>query len=229
MQHYMGENEYDIDNPLANIEVIWPSMDFVARTAHTYSKRTSLPNIEMPSFGFFSSDAFNESDLLCLQRLKRYEIAAPEMISIPTLPHIKTYARLLDGEDRTKNYLAWAMLTSACLSKGAQGFTEKNLFKQELRGYSNFELGVLFVSRVQKQNVGRQYSCYSQQCQCSSDQSVAVVPLPFPYKVRPLPYQDSPESEDFCETPYFHQVTASSIIRGKCQLTPYGKFISQQM
>lgn len=229
MHHYMGENESDIDDPLANVEVIWPSMECMARTAQAYSKLTPLPNADMSGFCFFSSEAFNESDLLCLQRLKRYEPSSPEIITVPALPHIKTYARLLQKDGKNKKHLAWAMLTSACLSKGAQGFTEKNLNNQELRGYSNFELGVLFASRVQEHQIGRLYSCYSQDCQCDSEKGIAVVPLPFPYEIRPLPYQDTPGSEDFCETPYFHQVTANSITRGKCLLTPYGKYLSQQI
>jgi hypothetical protein len=229
MHHYMGESESDIDDPLGNVEVIWPSMDFMARTAQAYSKLAPLPNIDISGFSFFSSEAFNESDLLCLQRLKRYEPSSPEMITVPALPHIKTYARLLERDEKDKKHLAWAMLTSACLSKGAQGFTEKNLNNQELRGYSNFELGVLFVSRMKEHQSGRLYSCYSQRCQCDSENGGAVVPLPFPYDIRPLPYQDTPGSEDFCETPYFHQVTANSITRGKCLLTPYGKYLSQQI
>ena len=120
-------------------------------------------------FVFFSSDGFNQSDRACLSQMSLYEPCEPSPLPIALSPHIKKYFRLLNGKtgeddddhnDRGEgsNYLAWMMLSSACLSRGAQGFTMKKRSDHNLeqpptdndeRVYSNFELGVLFVSRLQ--------------------------------------------------------------------------------
>lgn len=232
ISQYMGGRVKD--DPLQVVDVIWPSMEYATRAVDAYSKFCPGPVDSFSNFCFFSSSSFNESDLSCLQRLKRYETSTPAMVNIPILPHIKSFARLLDGTNVEQDHLAWLMLTSACLSKGAQGFSEKQKlkgFEDEIRGYSNFEVGVLFVSRCRGDQFDRKYSCFPTKCHCNSCKNVQdfTIPLPIPYNIRPPPFQNDSDREDFCETPFFHQITKHSMIHGKCLLTPYGKFLSENL
>merc|ERR1711862_2492 len=54
-----------------------------------------------------------------------------------------------EKKDDEKEYISWFLLTSACLSKGAQGYVTPNrIFGSNSTSYKNFELGVLFCSRL---------------------------------------------------------------------------------
>ena len=73
----------------------------------------------------------------------------------PLVPHIKSFGRILAQKKNNNNnkhaLFACFMLTSACLSCGVQGQPEHNDnvdVKDARTAYSNFELGVLFCSRL---------------------------------------------------------------------------------
>lgn len=129
----------------------------------------------------FSTKAFNGTDLECLSRMSLYE-TCQEVMPWVLSPHIKTFARVLhsDCDDSEDDYhednmcehhdLAWIMLTSACLSRGAQGSVKRkntgtsNATNGDYGHFSNFELGVLFTSRLQGNSQSdRLYTSYPQQ------------------------------------------------------------------
>eukprot|EP00957_Ditylum_brightwellii_P208985 15359762-Ditylum_brightwellii.AAC.1 len=129
---------------------------------------------------FLSSTTFNTIDLSCISRMALYDTTGkPNCVPWTLSPHIKTFGRLLRNDDddeesvskddvcynikegqhhhslRQKKQqkihrLGWIILTSACLSNGAQGKAVKDrCYDSDEMSYSNFELGVLFCSRIQ--------------------------------------------------------------------------------
>lgn len=173
-----------------------------------------------------------------------------EPINLPQIPftlspHIKTYTRLLNNNylrsyDASSSTIqndidgfGWIMLTSACLSRGAQGYANKMNVGCEYTGersYLNFELGVLFVSRLQGYpDSDRLYSSYSNSCSCCKDNGDRrIIKMPIPFNMRPQPYQIDPDEPEFSETPYFHMMSRNSLISGPCSLTPFGNWFLNQ-
>jgi len=89
----------------------------------------------------------------------RFEPSIPQQ-SHPLTPHIKSVARLFEGDERAlkldygigkaESYFSYFLLTSACLSHGAQGIVKESVgCSDDTLSYSNFELGVMFCSRLQ--------------------------------------------------------------------------------
>ena len=167
------------------------------------------------------------------------------------IPHIKTIARVFGGNDyrmrkdfgvgRAEETLSWLLLTSACLSRGAQG----DVPSQRAPGsnaleYSNFELGVLFCSRLQgDQSTDRLYCWKPAQCSCSHLKHAAgthrsnsigtrLIHLPVPFCWRPARYQEDEDETDFCETPYFHEIPKGTATDGRMLITPYGKALADK-
>lgn len=254
VRQYMGRDDPDDlsasdTNMIEKVDIIWPTMDYMDRI-NAYHTKMSHGETNFSHFVFFGSDGFNDSEHAILSQMKTYDgNVDPSLTTVPLTPHIKTYARLLEGENfqgpsSDTNYLAWAMLSSACFSKGAQGHTDKkiNAFEhKDEKSYSNFELAVLFVSRLQGDTTSdRLYSSYPTSCTCRhGDTDVQkignafaesnVIGLPFPFKLRSKPYQpDSTESE-FCETPFFDKLSMQSVCSGMCLQTPFGRFVSNSM
>ena len=146
------------------------------------------------------------------------------------------------------------MLTSACLSRGAQGQpTPYRDPATDSMSYSNFELGVLFCSRLVGDNkFDRMYvSDPNHQCGCQcgkgkrfyfkdhnfeedSDNSaflkcVKKVHLPIPYQLRPTPYQDDPDSDFMSHTPYLNDIPDGTGCVGNMKLTPLGQKIADDV
>ena len=174
-----------------------------------------------------------------------YEPTILPQIPFTLSPHIKTYTRLLIKEvlpscetssstiQNGVDGFGWIMLTSACLSRGAQGYANKMNVGCEYtseRSYLNFELGILFVSRLQGYpESDRLYSSYSKSCSCRKDHdNKRIIKMPTPFNMRPKPYQIDPDEAEFCETPYFHMMSRKSLMTGLCSLTPFGNWFLNQ-
>lgn len=209
---------------------------------------------------FLSSDSFAELDRSVISRMALFEPSHPlQMPFTSSSLHIKSIYRLLDLNDhqhsqssdcteaKAKEFF-WFMLTSACLSKGAQGkaTVRRGPEEHDEMSYSNFELGVLFCSRLQEYDSDRLY-VYDPQlkgCQCGSKEKnhkarlrnstpnnplfldcVRKIHLPVPFKIRATSYQTDKDYDFFCATPYLHEVTDGT--KGNMKLTPYGQKLAE--
>ena len=147
----------------------------------------------MNSFCFNSSRTFNGCDLEFIARMAKYQPSTPcqlshrsskgntvEPVVSPRAPHFKSIARLFQNHVAMQKrdvppadaYFSWFLLTSACLSTGAQGAvvvddvsdrkTDKSYDYSSSSSpstsdastvaYRNFELGVLFASHLPKKS-----------------------------------------------------------------------------
>lgn len=164
-----------------------------------------------------------------------FEPSVPEQRPSTLTPHFKSVARLFEGSDyrirkdygvgKTEESFSWFLLTSACLSRGAQGDATLNKAPgSDAVSYSNFELGVLFCSRLQgRDETDRLYCWKPAHCSCSRPSSGArLIHLPVPYCFRPARYQEHEDEAEFCETPYFHEIPAGTGGVGHMRITPWG-------
>ena len=149
---------------------------------------------------FLSSDAFNRIHTDCLARMVQWE---PTPQHPPqSLPHIKSIARLLHHRPPgVAEGFAWFLLTSACLSQGAQGieYRKTDAYGKEhcMVSYRNFELGVLFCSQralPMSPQPSRIYCYQPSRCTCETGslQRHRLIHLPLPYQCRPVPYAEDP-------------------------------------
>jgi len=222
---------------------------------------------------FLSSVSFSKLDRSCISRLALFA-PLPNAMPYASAPlHFKSICRLLrldndkspTGSNKdiskmkrepsdvsTREYLSWFMLTSACLSKGAQGQpTPHRDPTSDRTSYSNFELGVLFCSRLVGDNkfdrlyvseddpdrgargcwCGRGERMYHPRARAHTHasllESVRKVRLPVPYRLRPAPYQEDPESDFMSRTPYMHEVPDGTGCVGNMKLTPFGQRVAR--
>mmetsp|Transcript_17221 Transcript_17221/g.19932 ORF Transcript_17221/g.19932 Transcript_17221/m.19932 type:complete len:867 (+) Transcript_17221:123-2723(+) len=251
--------EDQADDVLKQAHIVWPTKKEMKRIRNNTKANFGDMSDEDPPedgqhFVFLSTEAFNEIDLSVLSCMTQYEVPKLSPINFSLSPHIKTYARVMHSKKKYVNGfqkmihknkknedtdLAWVMLTSACLSRGAQGYTvKKNGFEaNDERGYTNFELGVIFCSRLEgKSSTDRLYRCYSNtSCDCAETQTWMkndgkqyfpyIVHLPIPYEMNSKTYQSEPDGDSyqFLEDPYFNEITSKSIVKGNMSLTPCGK------
>ena len=192
---------------------------------------------------FFSAESFNRLHWDCLSRMVLYESSVPAQRPILLTPHFKSVARLFDGKSdyrirkelgvpKCEAYFSWFLLTSACLSRGAQGevaaaATRPRVVQGGLHSYANFELGVLFTSRKDRLYCWKPMSCC---CNAASTGSTTtrLIHIPSPYCFRPAPYVAHEDDEEFCETPYFHEILRDNACAGNLLATPYGKALAEQ-
>ena len=169
-----------------------------------------------------------------------FEPSHPNQMVTNRSPHIKSYARLFEGNEyqlrkdygveKAEECMSWFMLTSACLSRGAQGeAVPLRGFESDDMTYSNFELGVLFVSRLRADPQSDRMYCWKpSRCQCghgrgsAQKSKVQMIHLPMPYCMRPRAYQPDDEDPDMCATPYFHEIPRGTGFVGQMRLTPLG-------
>lgn len=223
------------------------------------------------AFVFLSPDNFNKLDRSVIRRMAVYDHCQKVMPYKSTSLHFKSICRLLQiNNDQqkstssglmaapvppdTREYLSWFMLTSACLSRGAQGQpTPYRDPTTDSMSYSNFELGVLFCSRMvgDSQN-DRLYVSdpnHVNGCQCGKGKrfykywqangellpnfvdNVKKVHLPVPYNLRPKSYQQDPDSDMMSWTPYLTipKNNTSSASVGNMKLTPLGEKIARDL
>lgn len=237
---------------LNQTDIIWPTMKFM-RTIHDRLQAARSPSPESvleldteiskpvsakdevvsSGFVFLSSEAFNTIDFPCISRMSTYEPSSPNQITPWRAPHFKSYLRLLESnrEKLCQNYgkaaenLSWFLLTSACLSRGAQGTpTRMRSLESDETTYSNFELGVLFCSRLQgDRKSDRLYCSRPFECACGKlAKSQNLIHLPIPYSLRTKSYQPDQDEADFLFTPYFHEIPQGTGCVGQMKLTPLG-------
>lgn len=256
---------------IQHIDIVWPTQDLIEEQRSKAIGSISSPKSvkedmdtttspvpesstasEESGYLFLSSETFNDIDLDCISQMVLYEPITDSSRSY--VPHIKGIARLFNGNDyslcqkygvaKCQEFFPWFLLTSACLSLGAQGVEERKQASSRLMSassslpssstlspvsvtYSNFELGVLFVSRLQGNRLtDRIYGLHPRQhCSCHRSDTSSLsrtIHLPIPYGVRPRRYQPDPDEAEFSETPYFHEIMVASLCVGNMRLTPLG-------
>ena len=230
------------------------SKSVAAASDHVIAKVRSkaTPSEHGSSFVFMSSTTFNSCEETCISRMAMFESSDPPQRPHALAPHIKTLARCVRGKTersrlkdihgRAKEYFSWFMLTSSCLSLGAQGKSTTlpsprcSLSDENVVSYANFELGILFTSRLNERHHGRQrlYCFKPRKCSCdtmpfSADRT--LIHLPVPYNLRPKPYvnRNCEESADMVATPFLHDVIPETRCVGNMLLTPYGKSLMKKL
>lgn len=128
----------DYRDILDSLDIYWPSQSFFESIAQQKSKRRKLGGEEKddensyentdPMRGFYcfhSTQNFNTNNLAVISRMVQYKTAVSRQIPLILCPHIKTVSRLLgdyyENDSRFEHAFSWFILTSACLSRGAQG------------------------------------------------------------------------------------------------------------
>ena len=234
---------------LDSLDIYWPSMSFFKSIAEQKSKKRKLDKTveeeikdyakHDPMKGFYcfhSSQNFNTNDLSVISRMVQYVPPKTPQIPVVLCPHIKSIARILgdyyENDSRFEHSFSWFMLTSACLSRGAQGrIPEMCGFEADadLMSYSNFELGVMFCSSTGGGVLGqnRLYGFRPKECRCL-DGFGNLVHLPVPYQLRAAPYQPDEDDATMCETPFFHELSEGVGSAGHMALTPFGSKINEK-
>lgn len=140
------------------------------------------------------------------------------------------------GVVKAQETFSWILLTSACLSRGAQGdIPSKRPAGSDALEYANFELGLLFCSRLQGNPYTDRLYCWKPaQCTCTTPASgnlsasnqtrrgPRLIHMPVPFSFRPVRYQEDEDEMTFCETPYFHEIPNGTITKGYMRCTPLG-------
>lgn len=243
---------------LQRLEVFWPTCYFVERASThqvtldqelTFSPKqqdSRSPSISGEGgFLFLSSESFNKIGVDCLARMSMYEPTCQQ--GKVMVPHFKSIARIYEGCDypirktyglpKCEEYFSWFLLTSACLSRGAQGERQEDDQKSYL-SYTNFELGVLFSTRMggTRCSSNRLYCFQPLRCICgkppstkpASEATAALVHLPCPYSFHPPSYTDECSEEiSFRETPFFHEIMDGTGAMGNMKFTPLGKSLAR--
>ena len=248
VRQYMGfddpkQNNIDLNNLINNVNIIWPSKTFMEKVENEVRVKCDRLECEeelgddfYEHFTFLSSESFNLLDQDCLSRMTKYDAIDSSLFTIKTSPHIKSYARVMtnyqcnkdDNLNNNHQDLAWFLLTSACLSRGAQGQAEKiqSFQGRDEKSYLNFELGVMFCSRLQNNHeTDRLYRSYDSTGECTCDRSPSIIKLPIPYSLKSPTYQQNDGELDFDEDPFLHEISLSSAVKGNMALTPFGKKI----
>jgi len=196
--------------------------------------------IQNTGTAFLSTNSFNSCEESCILRLAHYVDCEPAQID-SALPHIKSMTRLCSEETSrqlqqqygdAKEHISWFLLTSACMSYGAQGIVSQEKYSDsEKVSYANFELGVLFQSRLYHGDEiadSRLYCFNPTKCACHSagDDSSRLIHLPIPFSLRPAMYTSDSEASLFNATPYFHEVSEGTQCIGNMMLTPYARHMA---
>jgi len=217
-------------------------------------------------FVFLSSEAFSKLERSVIGRMSLFQMSnnmRENLMPYTSVAlHIKSVCRLLkfSGKERCEKknedegeYIQWFLLTSACLSKGAQGrITPRRMAGSNSMSYTNFELGVMFCSRlVGDKETDRLYVSdpkHVRGCQCGQGRrmyrerftqakkgnlsflnNVKKVHLPIPFSLNPESYQQDPDSYLMSWTPYMNEIPEGTGCIGNMQLTPLGQEFADQL
>lgn len=241
---YLGcdpnEGNYKV---LDRLTIVWPSLQFISSAAQSdqssLGPKFPLLNVNKTignkepvtsGFVFLSAEGFNSCDMECVCRLAHYEVSEPCQRPKALTPHFKSIARVCQKRNlcagKGTESFSWFLLTSACLSLGAQGNLESTgSGPTEVVTYANFELGVLFTSEGADKSTGRLYCFRPDDC-CSSTEyqrSNLVHLLPVPYSLEPRLYMEGNE-EKMNAMPFFHQIMPMDI-GGNFMCTPYDDLV----
>ena len=220
---YLGAEDVKDTQLLADrLDIVWPTESFVQSLSCRTQKEAFVKENE--GYLFLSSTTFNRVDETTLSRMVMYEPSHPLQCPLRP-PHVKTMLRVYKGDTyplckkfgRADHYFPWVLLTSACLSRGAQG---EHCDEVTVR-FSNFELGVLFRSRLDGPR--RRLYCFRPR----NESSLSLVHMPIPYELEYHRYQR--EDASFCETPYLNEIEPGTACVGNMLLTPRGRTLSQKL
>ena len=231
-----------------NCHIIWPSENFMHSCAEDAALRRNkvVTHISKSGYGgtcFWSPTMFSKTSDVCLERFFTYNPAKGVYVdgqgnSQKYMPHIKTYGRVVNNETLKNCFLkptyqnktnreeekptafSWFMLTSACLSRGAQGyFLQDRPEKSDNMAYSNFELGVVFTSKLAtKPNV--LYTCGGGEGDGGQwkDDEFEIIKLPVPYTLSGKQYCPADDTS-FYPMPFFHDHESIKQL-SKCRILP---------
>ena len=253
VQMYLGTSKVRISrgsftDAVKQSKILWPSRNFmesckeIANSADEkwwglpYQKVNESDELILGHFAFLSSVSFNTFDESFLSCFNLYKASKPPQIDHFS-PHFKSYARVsYHGLDRrpenitptTKRGIvdfSWFMLTSACLSFGAQGMISS---KRDIEGelveevrYNNFEIGVLFCSRLQSFDTDRVYTFDPTGAQ--RGKNAVRIHLPIPYTFNTETYEIDPaESPEYRCDPFFSLIRHKDRYSGNMRYTPLG-------
>lgn len=239
-KYYMGGGRGSRDM-LERMDILWPSQEFIKDLSgnNRSSDSNECEEDDLVTEGgslFLSAHSFNTIDVDCISRMAQLEHSTPNQMQKRS-PHFKSYARLFEGNDyalrqnhgvgKAAELFSWFLMTSACLSRGAQGIptAESHVGGDPHVTYSNFELGILFCSQLQGESSDCVYCWKPSECLCTKQQETKkLIHLPIPHALRAQPYiQDGDDDANLCKTPYFHEVLPENACVGHMALTPYGK------
>lgn len=258
---------------LNRADLVWPSLEFIqsCHQPNMLKEKSCFAFLSSSTFNTISVDCLSRMALY--EHSDPPQMLLPSMDLINGwnerkgfTPHLKSFGRLLSTkiphekqhisssitECRSsqstriseRQYFAWFMITSACLSKGAQGQpTPNRTLESDSKTYSNFELGVIFCSRLQgNSNTDRIYAWNTEsgwekqrikindiltnKTSLSSKivpSTLEVIHLPIPFKIRPKMYMEDPDDTDMSYTPYFHYIEPGTEVVGQMRLTPLGR------
>lgn len=250
LQSYLPAKKVDHEeNLLSRLDIVWPTDDWIKELTTKPASPQSVAALpekdeestivefsrEQQGCIFLSSQSFNKIHTDCLARMVQFQPTTQK--EPPLVPHFKSVARLLHRRPPgVSEGFAWVLLTSACLSRGAQGAETVGQKSQEkVVSFSNFELGVLFCSQraLPMSDESLIYCFQPTQCSCQRPATRhRLIHLPLPYQCRASRYVDAPydgEDDDdeevlhFSVTPYFHEILPGSATEKNMLLTPFGK------
>jgi len=174
LDHYMPENHVVNWDP--QWRLVWPTMDF--EQIHLASSSTSFLTSPSRVLLFLNPASFDNMEEGIKSKFTTFvPNRAPKIQPITSVmgPHTKLYMRLMgqpivamspSSDACSCCELAWCLLTSACLSRGAQGeaFAERcchvcSSVRQRYVKCTNFEIGVLLHSTKE-----RQYKALDSRC-----------------------------------------------------------------
>jgi Tyrosyl-DNA phosphodiesterase len=264
IRSYLGTAKTDHD-AMQQLDIVWPCDNLIAEINRKFSYDSSddkdgplqSTKEKYGGFLFMSSESFNRVDFNCLNRMVLFEPSIPPQRPAVLTPHFKCVARLINNPDGIRNhiisvkkdangeaYFSWFLLTSACLSRGAQGAHIQRTSIPDVRqeetaySYTNFEMGVLFGSRVSsvgKSACENRLYCWNPNPGSSNPppnttrEPPRLIHLPVPFRtVNPRRYVPDEEVALFCETPFFHEIVPGTGCEGNMQLTPYGMALAKQ-
>lgn len=249
LQSYLANNDDpNIPRSLKNLSIIWPSMSYMQSCTKVLGHDSKI--------AFLTSQNFNTIDLAILSRMVLYRPLPlfpwqmEKSQDIPISPHIKSVSRIIkkdiivpiNSNNKTgTTYLSYFMLTSSNFSQGAQGKHVPSEY--DTMGYANFELGVLFSSRVQGnpfqdriyastsihnlQNTNKCLHCHSYCKILPLNKKVKVIYLPIPFQLENCSsinnYMKEEDDTDMMYTPYLSEIQEGTEGIGNMRLTPFGK------
>lgn len=192
-------------------QLLWPSHDFIEQVCRlnrynaSSSKRGKEDVANMRGMLFLQPRSFALMETDIHTQFAVYEpnpIAPYEQAVHRYSPHFKSYTRMLHsrciGRACECQDIAWTLMTSACLSRGAQGArvpysvcTDCKHIKQGYTEYRNFEMGVMFRTSSKRQYKARSADCPLHREDPQStirhpEHSRQAVILPIPFKVSGL-------------------------------------------
>jgi hypothetical protein len=171
----------DVEDLNDRVKLIWPTKEYVQEVG-------SVQGL------FMKKDVFERLDRIvkCYfheyhpNNIERFKTVYPMSM---TIPHSKVYFRFSDGRHKVETEacdcldIRWFMLTSANLSRAAQGlFTHSTCSCSKAYSYRNFEIGVLLKSTSANALKLLSDSCPIHSKKHVERSDITVLPVPFEFR-----------------------------------------------